>query len=161
MRQLTLLRHAKADPGGGATDFERSLNARGRSDASRIGWALIEAGVAPDVVLISSSSRTRQTWDQIARAFPGAETRFLDSLYLAPADALLQEAKAAGAERVMIIAHNPGLQELAAELGGARTPLARRIEADFPTAAAALFERKNEDAPWRLLAFLSPKDSLG
>ncbi|MBU6319823.1 MAG: histidine phosphatase family protein [Alphaproteobacteria bacterium] len=161
MRQLTLLRHAKAEPGGGATDFERSLNERGRSDASRMGWALIEAGVAPDVVLISSSSRTRQTWEQIARTFPGAEPRFLDSLYLAPPDALLQEAEAAGAERVMIIAHNPGLQDLAADLGGGRTPLARRIEADFPTAAAALFERKNEEAPWRLLAFLSPKDGSG
>lgn len=161
MRQLTLLRHAKAEAGGASADFDRRLTERGVSDARRTAIALIEAGAVPDVALISSSLRTRQTWEAVAHIFPGVEARFIDSLYLAPPDTLLQEASSAGAERVMVIAHNPGLQELAVDLGGGRTPLARRIEADFPTAAAALFERRIEDGPFRLLAFLSPKDGPG
>src|SRR5690606_32012972 len=51
LRQLTLLRHAKAVPfEDDAGDFDRALAERGRSDAAAMGPRLVDAGVAPEVV---------------------------------------------------------------------------------------------------------------
>ena len=94
MRQLVLLRHAKAavDSDTGE-DFDRPLAARGREDAPVVGKALADEGADPQVVLVSDARRTRETWGLIAGAFPKAEVRFLKSLYLCPAELLVAEAE--------------------------------------------------------------------
>ncbi len=157
--QLTLLRHAKAEPADTAPDdIDRVLAEKGREDAPRMGRALAEAGAAPELALVSTARRTRETWDLVQPAFPAADVRILDSLYLADASTLMSEAERAGAERVMVVAHNPGLHELASRLAFRNNTLEAKLRAKFPTAAAALFARKAEDASWRLSAFLTPKD---
>jgi phosphohistidine phosphatase len=162
MRQLVLFRHAKAVPADDAPDdFDRALANRGREDAPRVARALRDAGAAPDVVLVSEARRTRETWDLAAPSFPGAEVRFLRKLYLAPAETLLTEAQRAGAERVMIVAHNPGVHELACRLAPRNNKQESRLRAGVPTAGAAIFERKDEDSSWKLAIFLTPKDGAG
>lgn len=159
LRQLTLLRHAKAVPfEDDASDFDRALADRGLLNAAAMGPRLVDAGVAPEVVLVSTALRTRQTWEKVAPAFPAADVRFLRTLYLAPAEMLRVEALRAGAERVMIVAHNPGLQDLACHFARGESPLDQMVRAKYATCTATVFERRAEDGDWRLLAYLTPGD---
>ncbi len=158
MRQLVLLRHAKAavDAATGE-DYDRPLAARGLEDAPAVAQALVEAGADPQIVLVSDAKRTRETWALVSPAFPKAEVRFLKSLYLSPSEAVATEAEKAGAERVMIVAHNPGLHELASRLAHRNNALETKLRAKFPTCAGAVFARKDADSSWKLQAFVTPK----
>lgn len=159
IRQLVLLRHAKAVPSEEeADDFARALASVGRLDAPRVARSLAEAGAAPDVVLVSEARRTRETWSLAQPAFPKADVRYLQSLYLASAATLMAEAEKSGAERVMVVAHNPGLHELASRLAHRNNVLETKLRAKFPTAAGAVFHRKDEESSWKLAAYVTPKD---
>jgi phosphohistidine phosphatase len=145
MRRLILFRHGKAEtagPSGG--DKERPLAERGWADSAVTAQWLSETGFVPDLVLVSPSVRTRETWDAAQSCFPGARVDFRDRLYLADPKAIDEVIDAASedAETVMVIGHNPGLQELGVDLvadGGAPRPQARHMEDGFPTAAAWVF----------------------
>lgn len=160
MRQLILLRHAKAaaDSDTGE-DFDRALAPRGRADAPVVGKALADAGARPEVALVSAARRTRETWDLVAPSFKGTKVSFVDQLYLAPADLILRLAEEAGAERVLILAHNPGLHELASRLAHRMNTLESKVRAKFPTAAGAIFERKDATSSWKLSDYVTPKDA--
>ncbi len=158
MRQLVLLRHAKAAAESETgEDFDRPLAARGREDAPGIGEALAGAGADPEIVLVSSAKRTRETWGLVSSCFPDVTVEFRDDLYLAEANALLHAAEEAGAERVMVVAHNPGVHELASRLAHRNNALETSVRAKFPTAAGAMFERADADSAWRLQAYVTPK----
>lgn len=159
MRQLVLLRHAKAVPAGEeADDFARALADAGRSDAPLVARALADAGAAPKIVLVSDARRTRETWDLVQPAFAKAEVHFLRSLYLGAAETLMLEAERTGAANVMLVAHNPGIHELASRLAQRPTELDLKLRAKFPTAAAAIFSRKSDDTAWKLGTYVTPKD---
>ena len=133
MKTLLVLRHAKSswnDPTLG--DHERPLNKRGRRDAPRVGELVREAGLKPDVVISSDAVRARMTAEAVAEAARyGGEIVLDPHLYMAgPADILsLLTTVRENAETVMIVGHNPGLEELVEQLTGERQ--------DFPTAALA------------------------
>ncbi|MBI1358893.1 MAG: hypothetical protein GC155_01280 [Alphaproteobacteria bacterium] len=159
MRQLVLFRHAKAVPSApDLDDFERELAEAGRLAAPRIAEALAEAGATPKIALVSDARRTRQTWELAQSAFPETKVRYLHSLYLCDAETLMAEAEHARASHVLIVAHNPGLHDLAARLAHRNTEPEMRVRAKFPTAAAAIFGRKSNDASWKLAEFFTPKD---
>jgi phosphohistidine phosphatase len=161
MKQLILFRHAKAVPADEADDdFGRPLADRGREDAPRVAASLVDAGAAPEVVLVSDSRRTRETWELARPSFPKADVRFLRSLYHCTAETLMGEAARAGVDRIMLIGHNPGLHELASRLAHRNNARESRLRNKFPTAAAAVFSRKGEDASWKLQAFVTPKDAV-
>lgn len=108
---------------------------------------LEDAGVRPDLVLCSPSARTRQTLERIARGLPEATPVLVeDELYAASAPALIERLRALpdGLETVLVIAHNPGLQDLARLLAGRGTALAR-LDEKFPTGALATLDF---DGPW-------------
>lgn len=158
MRQLVLLRHAKAAANSDTgEDFDRALAARGREDAPTIGEALAGAGAEPEIVLVSSAKRTRETWGLIASWFPDVTVEYRDDLYLAEADKLMRAAEDTGAERVMVVAHNPGLHELASRLAHRNNAMESAVRAKFPTAAGAVFGRADASAAWRLQAYVTPK----
>lgn len=129
-----------------------------------------ELGLMPDIVLVSSSRRTLQTlealqpWDETPIVEP------MDALYLADAAQMLRVLRgvAETARSVLLIAHNPGLHDLALTLAGeprtvAETPAKRRLAKGYPTGALAEF---SVPGPWcqldsggaRLLRFVSPRD---
>jgi phosphohistidine phosphatase len=150
MRRLILLRHGKADiaalTGG---DSERPLAERGRLEVARTAAWLAGAGLAPDLALVSPALRTRATWESAAPAFPGVPHRFDAGLYLGGPEVILDAADAAaahappGVETVMIVGHNPGLQELGLQLAvdsRAPQPQIARIADGFPTATACVFD---------------------
>jgi phosphohistidine phosphatase len=167
MRRLILLRHAKSDRPPGVTDLDRPLNARGRGAAPRMGEYLVAEGLRADAVVVSPSLRTRQTWEAVQVAFRGPAPEIVPSIYEAPESALLAVVRSTPdtAESVLMIGHNPGLQELALRLTGAGDKTGRRrLSAEFPTAAIAVIDF--EDAAWstiaagrgRLERFVAPKD---
>lgn len=145
MDRLILFRHGKAEhESASGEDFDRPLAARGASDSAAMAESLSRLGLIPDLVLISPAARTRETWAAAEAAFPQAEVRLEPDLYHADAGAIRRVAEAAGAGRraVMVVGHNPGLQELAVDLlreGSAPASLVARAQRRFPTAAAAVF----------------------
>ncbi|HEV2257438.1 MAG TPA: histidine phosphatase family protein [Streptosporangiaceae bacterium] len=117
-RRLILLRHAKS-AWPDLPDRDRPLAKRGRRDAPRIGRWLHEHGYQPDVVVVSAATRTRQTWDLVAPQLGGSPAvRFEPRAYAASALTLLYLARELPARyrTALLIAHNPGLSELAASL---------------------------------------------
>lgn len=133
MKTLLVLRHAKSSWNDSALDdHERPLNTRGRRDAPRMGTLVRKAGLMPDVVISSDAVRARLTAVAMVEAARYSGEILLDPrLYLAgPADIVsLLRTVGEEAETVMIVGHNPGLEELVAQLTGERL--------DLPTAALA------------------------
>jgi len=153
MRRLILFRHAKAEASPGRKDFDRPLTPRGRIDATLMARAAAERGLAPDVVLLSPSLRTRETWDCARFAFLETRVELRAGLYDATAEEIMAEVETVdGApDSVMVIGHNPGLQEVAVNLlidGGAPPSDVERVSARFPTATVAnfLIDRKGRAA---------------
>jgi uncharacterized protein (DUF952 family)/phosphohistidine phosphatase SixA len=140
MQRLILLRHAEAEISASGGDFNRSLTARGRREAFAAGQALAAAGLIPDLVLLSPSARTVQTWDAVAQALPPARVQSDPDLYHADAEGLLAAAEAANGDAIMLVAHNPGLHQLALELTGIPDSGGMARLRTFAPAAAAAFD---------------------
>ncbi len=136
MRRLILMRHATAGPSLGE-DLARTLTAQGVREAAAAGRALAARGLNPDVVLVSPARRTQETWETMADLFPNARMETQLRLYDASADILMDAAEdEIDVETVMLIAHNPGLHQLAYNLS---TRAARPAPRDFPPGTAAVF----------------------
>ncbi len=152
---LILMRHAKSSwDNGSLKDFDRPLNKRGERDAPRMGRWLTAEQIDVDRCLCSTAKRTRETldlWLQGSGQSPAVE--FIDDLYHAPPEVILDCVKdAAGSARtVMVIAHNPGMETLVADLSGQDRP--------FPTAATAVFEFEQLD-DWIDLSWTTPVKEL-
>ncbi len=103
------------------TDHNRPLNDRGKHDAPRIGQLICDQGLHPDLVLSSSAKRARATAKRVVEAGGlSCAPQLLDELYLAAADtyvAVLRQQPAAY-ERILVVGHNPGLEELVVMLTG-------------------------------------------
>jgi phosphohistidine phosphatase len=133
MKTLFVLRHAKSSWNSPALDdHERPLNERGRRDGPRMGELVREYGLIPDIVMSSDAVRAQLTAEAMAEAAGYTGEIMLDHrLYLAhPAEILLLlQTGSETAETIMIVGHNPGLEELIEHLTGERH--------DLPTAALA------------------------
>lgn len=118
---LTLVRHAKSSwKNQGQPDFERPLNDRGRRDGPVMASRLLSRRCIPDLLLISTATRARQTADYLIDAFAltDDQCRFMDELYLADPP-LLRDIVADVPEstrHVMVVAHNPGLEAFSEQL---------------------------------------------
>jgi phosphohistidine phosphatase len=134
MHTLYLLRHAKSswsDPT--VADQERALARRGRRDAKRIAEYLVQLGIEPELVLCSTAERARQTLERVRAALGATSTVRLEAvLYAASAEALLKRIRLVPEEvaSLMLIGHNPGLQDLALALASAGPEVAR-LKAKF------------------------------
>jgi len=163
MQRLILLRHGKAESvSGSGGDVERGLTDRGRRDAALMGRVLADAGFIPDLVLVSSARRARETWEEAAPAFPGAKVEFSRGLYLASREHLIHTVDATGdtAECLMIVGHNPGLHEMAIACAGALALDDSGMLDSFPTSAAVVFS-KTEHGGWTLERMMVPRDHGG
>ena len=172
MRRLMLLRHAKTEndaPSG--RDQDRRLDDRGRIDAAEIGGWIARHPPFPELVLVSPAVRAHQTWEiawnLMKDAVPQPRVEFLPELYGADPSQLLQTVHAASAsdpQRLMVVGHNPGIQELALALAGSGDAAGRKALADnLPTSGLVIFDFAVDhwgDAGFRrgeLVLFVSPK----
>jgi phosphohistidine phosphatase len=165
MRRLMLLRHAKAGPPS-AQDIDRPLAERGREAAPLMGAYLKEEQLFPDLALVSSATRTRETWDLLQPHLGEVEVRYEPRIYEASPERLLAVVREVEPDyrTILMVGHNPGFQDLAAQLvnHGDRYAYARLTQ-KFPTAALAVLDFDGEEwadaAPRtaRLDRFVTPK----
>jgi phosphohistidine phosphatase len=146
---LVVIRHAKAEPYAD-TDAERSLTRRGHTEAEGAGRFLAEAGIRPDVALVSAAVRTRETWAHVLEATgASAEAEFSDALYAASADDVLDALRRLpeGAATAAYVGHNPAAGSMAVALddGEGDPSVVRGLLEGFPTAAVAVYE---VPGPW-------------
>lgn len=145
MDRLILFRHGKAEPeSASGDDFDRRLAPRGLEESAEMAAHLADLGFAPDLVLVSPAARTRETWASCEPHFLKAKARVDDELYHADSEAVRHAATRVGSMvgTVMVVGHNPGLQELTVRLlteGSAPSSLIARATRQFPTAAASVF----------------------
>lgn len=119
MRELLLLRHAEAmQTGPDRRDSERPLSMHGEAQARAAGAWLAEQGAVPDGLLCSSARRAQMTADAVGKVLRVPEPKFLPALYQpTPGEVLsLLEAHAPAARQVLLVGHNPGLEQLLALL---------------------------------------------
>ncbi|MET4647433.1 MULTISPECIES: histidine phosphatase family protein [Streptomyces] len=141
-RRLVVLRHAKSAWPDGVADHERPLAPRGRRDAPAAGRRLREAGCVPDLVVCSTAGRTRQTWDLVSNELDAITPVTYDArLYRASAGELLGVVRdiPARVRTLMLVGHNPGVQDLVLMLAGEADGCAlEQTRAKFPTSAIAV-----------------------
>ena len=160
MKSLLLLRHAKsswADPG--MPDFDRPLSDRGKRDAPHVGQILLQRGLQPDLILSSSAKRARKTAQKVLDASGlDVELRLVEEFYLARPDAYVAMLRTLSddTQRVLVVGHNPGLEDLLELLTG------RHLH--MPTAALAHLRLPIDswsdlqlDIPSQFVSFWSPK----
>jgi phosphohistidine phosphatase len=171
MRQLLLLRHAKSSRGDATLpDRDRPLNGRGRHAAAAMRAAMRRLGLTPDLILVSPSRRTLQTLEALEPWDDTPLTEHVAVLYLGNAGQLLALLRdvAETVRSVLLIGHNPGMQDLALDLAGdaaqAQPDQAmRRLMEKYPPGALAEFALAG---PWRqldaggarLVRFLTPQE---
>jgi phosphohistidine phosphatase len=157
MFSLTLFRHAKTEAvAPGSQDFDRLLTDRGRRDAARVGAMLAHRHY--DLALVSAASRTRETWAIVRAAFTIPPEAQIDrDLYLCGARRLVRRLGELPdtVSDVLVVAHNPDMQEIALWLtGDEESRPVREMRNKFPTAAVAIFNL--DIATW---ADLGPKQA--
>ncbi len=163
-KTVYLLRHAHAAwARPGLRDFDRPLDQRGEADAAIMAKVIRERGIAPQLVLCSSAVRCQQTWDIISGALPAdTEIRLLESLYSDDYRHYVRQIADSRAQSVMIVGHNPMIEDTAIALAfTADEKAARRLQKGFPTAGLAIFQtNRSEENPEKggyLSELLSPK----
>ena len=147
MRQLYLLRHAKSswDQPGGA-DFDRPLNKRGQKAAAVLNDYLLAQSIQPELVLCSPAARTRETCEALAPALKHSAIRHERTIYEAAPEQLLALLRRVPADvgSVMMIGHNPGLEQLSRLLldpaNPGETDALTLLREKFPTGALAEFD---------------------
>ena len=167
MKRLGLLRHAKSDwDDMSLRDFDRGLNDRGRKGAALMGDHIRDYGAKWDLVLASPAERVKRTLEASGLDVP---VRYDERIYLGEARALLailQHLDEDDPRAVLLMGHNPGLQELALDLVPAEREDGQfdALMQKYPTAAFAAFdldiENWNEMEPGcgTLVHFARPRD---
>jgi phosphohistidine phosphatase len=146
-KTLYLLRHAKALAAEeGMSDEDRPLAPEGEEAAQRLGAYMRVSAIIPDFVLCSPSLRTRQTLELIQPYLPkGIQTEIDKDLYLASSGELFHRVQSLSDQfgAVMLIGHNPGLQNLAELLcDHSEKGLWQEMAMKFPPAALAEIQFK-------------------
>jgi phosphohistidine phosphatase len=173
--RLLLLRHAKSDWSGKGDDQARPLSARGKRTAPRMGDCIRAKGYEPELVLCSTAERTKETLNLVLPALARQpRIRYERSLYLAEWPGLMSDIRAVSSpvSPLMVVGHNPGLEQLAIALAlqaqsAAERRRLQKLAQKFPTAALAVLDF--EIADWsnlkpgsgRLIDFVRPRDLDG
>jgi phosphohistidine phosphatase len=168
MKTLTLLRHAKSGWDDSVSrDFDRPLNPRGRRAARTVGLEMKAQGLAFDRVLASPARRVMETLEEVGMALGRLEPEYDRRLYLAPTATLLEIVRGISddVERLLLVGHNPGLEELALCLSRRdEAGLRGEVEVKYPTGTMAEIALQVEDwadvaeGTGRIERFIRPRD---
>jgi len=156
MKRLTLLRHAKSErdsPTG--SDFDRTLNDRGRADSKRMGQEIRALGLGFDLVLASPAQRVVETVEGVGGISPVFDERIYDASTRQLLDIVQSTEDQVGS--LMLVGHNPGFERLAARFTDEEVD-------DVPTAALVEIElpidhwRDADEGSGRLIRFIKAKE---
>jgi phosphohistidine phosphatase len=158
---LLVLRHAKSSwKHADLADHDRPLNGRGKGDAPRMGRLVAERNLAPGLILSSSAVRARETALAVFDACADeCELRLLHELYLASPERAIEllSAHAGAYSRVMLVGHNPGMEELVEMLTGKPETIQTGVLAHIELAIASWSEMTSESRG-RLLGVWRPRE---
>ena len=129
---LLLMRHGEAvRPGGDVGDHDRPLTERGREMVPRMAEILLENGLTPARILVSSALRTRETVELLLSVLGDVEVKVVSKLYNATPMTVLEviHGQGGGADPLLIVGHNPGLETTVSNIVGNIVP--------FPVGAVA------------------------
>ncbi len=170
-KQLFLLRHAKSSWDDlSLPDHDRPLSKRGRKAGAAVRRLVQSERISPDLIQVSSALRTLQTLEALQPWKKPPRVEVKEALYHASAPQILELLRDVPdqAVSVLLIGHNPGLQEFAILLAGghgdaAEDALGRRLADAFPTGALAEFAL---DCSWsqiaegsgKLTRFVTPRE---
>ena len=163
--RLYVLRHAKSSwEDATLADHERPLAKRGRRASKAIARHLRREGVTPELVLCSSAIRALETLERIEPELGGAKVLIEPRIYEASAGELLALLRELDDDvgSAMLIGHNPGLEQLIADLARPGQEL-DRVREKFPTAALATLQFEGSWPELRadgaeLVAFVKPRE---
>lgn len=152
MKTIYLLRHAKSSwKDTGLPDIDRPLNKRGKQAAEAMADYMNRGKMRPDLILCSAAKRTRATLERLIRKLgPDIPVVVDEAFYHAEAGELLRRLQGLepGVRSVMIVGHNPTIEDLAHRLaGGGDKNALQRMAVKFPTAALAVLSADIMD--WR------------
>jgi phosphohistidine phosphatase len=142
-RSLLLLRHAKAEPSGHGPDELRRLDPKGWRQCAGVGAALRATGLVPELVLVSSAVRARETWDGVAGALgegPVPEVLLRDDLYDAGVEDVIDMVRGVDGRvrTLMLVGHEPTMSAAAARLAGSgEAGGLSQVRVGLPTASYA------------------------
>jgi phosphohistidine phosphatase len=165
-RTLIAVRHAKSSWDHDVEDHDRPLSGRGRRDADALGRLLVQRGLIPDLVLCSTATRTRETWERAQAVGASAgEVRLVRGIYHAWVPELVRLVRQTPDElaTVLLLGHSPGIPDLVEHIC-IRTDSAdwAQLDQKYPTSGLAVV---NVPCPWRelgsscadLVAFAIPR----
>lgn len=169
MKTIHLMRHAKSSwKDASLADIDRPLSGRGKAAAEAMAAYMTRENLRPELVLCSSARRTRSTLKRIRGALDSTTVLAVErEIYDAEAEDLMSRLRALDDAHasVMVIGHNPAMEELAHVLaGGGDTGALTRMTEKFPTGALALLEadvgswRDLGPAAARLTRFVTPRE---
>lgn len=149
MIELMLIRHAKSDWNSHTADIDRPLNSRGCRDALSMGAYLEQMDLVPDKMIVSPARRTQQTAELLLENLCVDEQQvYVDrELYLADTETLCEiiELYATDNQRLLILAHNPGMDDIVSYLASTQPSLSSSGKL-MSTCAVACFSVASTDA---------------
>ncbi|MCM2292235.1 histidine phosphatase family protein [Allorhizobium sp. BGMRC 0089] len=162
LSRIYLFRHAAASwPAPGEKDFDRALNDSGFAEAELVTNRAADRNYRPLTVISSTARRCRETTEAVRRNLQPDETafRFVDQLYGSPINAYLEILAGSDTESIMLVGHNPAIEELFLLLAGPDA-LADTIPQGYPTAGFAVLDclaASQDGGPkCRVVDFLQP-----
>jgi len=165
-RTLIAVRHAKSSWDHDVEDHDRPLSGRGRRDADALGRLLVQRGLSPDLVLCSTATRTRETWERAhAVGATAGEVRLVRGVYHAWVPELVRLVRQTPDEvaTVLLLGHSPGIPDLVEHICiRTDSPDWAQLDQKYPTSGMAVV---NVPCPWRelgsstadLVAFAIPR----
>jgi phosphohistidine phosphatase len=156
MRRLMLLRHGKSDSPSGVSDIDRPLAMRGKEAVPRIATHMAEEQLFPDLALVSPARRARESWDLLAPKLGEVPARSEPRIYEAPPERLLAVIRelGPGVRSVLLVGHNPGLEDFLELLTGAAETLKTSSIAVASTPATWA---QAQPGAWTLKALATPR----
>jgi phosphohistidine phosphatase len=161
MKTLLIMRHAKSsNKDADITDHERPLNKRGKLAAPRMGRLLKEEGLIPDIILCSSAKRARLTAEAVAdqSGYEG-QIKVSTDLYGTGPGAFIRALQSIpdGTNRVLVVGHNPGMDELVEVLTRQvkTLPTAAIVQIDLPI---DYWKEISETTQGELVYFWKPRE---
>ncbi|MCI5049702.1 MAG: histidine phosphatase family protein [Rickettsiales bacterium] len=145
MKTIYALRHAKTEIGRiDMDDYDRQLIERGHQNATDLGVFLKNKGWVPDVALVSSAARTRETMDDVNQQFDSTVfVEYTDQLYLAPPGDIFRSINQLNDDHsaVLLVGHNPGIHQFCVDVvKDGESKALRECAMRFPTCAMAVIE---------------------
>lgn len=144
MLQLILLRHAQADYPDHVSDHDRPLSARGHEQARIMGLHIQAQQLIPDLAIVSTAKRTQDTWADVIKAGQIITTKVDEPrIYESSVSNLLEVIKSQDSQhtRLMLLGHNPGLEQLTVWLAESGTQNAlTRIQHGFVVGSLAVID---------------------